>query len=69
MIVSQTGFSGEKGYEIYLKDATLHAYVGLSRPLDWFAAIEQQDQVHARPAGRPRPRAGGCRRAAFCGRR
>jgi glycine cleavage system aminomethyltransferase T len=25
VIVSQTGFSGEKGYEIYLKDATLHA--------------------------------------------
>jgi aminomethyltransferase len=24
-IVSQTGFSGEKGYEIYLKDATVHA--------------------------------------------
>ncbi|CAN5417359.1 glycine cleavage T C-terminal barrel domain-containing protein [soil metagenome] len=25
VIVSQTGFSGEKGYEIYLYDATLHA--------------------------------------------
>ena len=25
VIVSQTGFTGEKGYEIYLKDATLHA--------------------------------------------
>ncbi|MGW9550450.1 glycine cleavage T C-terminal barrel domain-containing protein [Citricoccus zhacaiensis] len=25
VIVSQTGFSGEKGYEIYLKDSTLHA--------------------------------------------
>ncbi|GAA4284140.1 glycine cleavage T C-terminal barrel domain-containing protein [Brevibacterium daeguense] len=25
VIVSQTGFSGEKGYEIYLKDATVHA--------------------------------------------
>ncbi len=25
VIVSQTGFSGEKGYEIYLKNATLHA--------------------------------------------
>ena len=25
VIVSQTGFSGEKGYEIYLRDATLHA--------------------------------------------
>ena len=24
-LVSQTGFSGETGYEIYLKDATLHA--------------------------------------------
>ncbi len=25
MVVSQTGFTGEKGYEIYLRDATLHA--------------------------------------------
>ena len=25
VIVSQSGFTGEKGYEIYLKDATLHA--------------------------------------------
>ena len=25
VVVSQTGFSGEKGYEIYLRDATLHA--------------------------------------------
>lgn len=25
VIISQTGFSGEKGYEIYLRDATLHA--------------------------------------------
>ena len=25
VIVSQTGFSGEKGYEIYLRDATMHA--------------------------------------------
>ncbi|MCY3856656.1 MAG: aminomethyl transferase family protein [Rhodospirillales bacterium] len=25
LVVSQTGFSGEKGYEIYLRDATLHA--------------------------------------------
>jgi glycine cleavage system aminomethyltransferase T len=25
VLVSQTGFSGEKGYEIYLQDATLHA--------------------------------------------
>ena len=25
IVVSQTGFSGEKGYEIYLKDATLYA--------------------------------------------
>ena len=24
-IISQTGFTGEKGYEIYLRDATLHA--------------------------------------------
>ena len=25
VIVSQTGFSGEKGYEVYVRDATLHA--------------------------------------------
>ena len=25
VVISQTGFTGEKGYEIYLKDATLHA--------------------------------------------
>src|SRR6056297_891228 len=25
VVVSQTGFTGEKGYEIYLEDATLHA--------------------------------------------
>ncbi|MDN5791115.1 MAG: aminomethyl transferase family protein, partial [Micrococcales bacterium] len=25
VVVSQTGFSGEKGYEIYLRDATMHA--------------------------------------------
>ncbi|WP_420440213.1 glycine cleavage T C-terminal barrel domain-containing protein [Candidatus Palauibacter sp.] len=25
VVVSQTGFSGEKGYEVYLRDATLHA--------------------------------------------
>lgn len=25
VVVSQTGFTGEKGYEIYLRDATLHA--------------------------------------------
>ena len=25
VVVSQSGFSGEKGYEIYLRDATLHA--------------------------------------------
>ncbi|MBD8868170.1 glycine cleavage T C-terminal barrel domain-containing protein [Nocardioides donggukensis] len=38
VIVSQTGFSGEKGYEIYLRDATLHAEVM------WNAVLE---------AGRP----------------
>jgi len=27
VVVSQTGFSGEKGYEIYVRDATLHAEV------------------------------------------
>ena len=25
VVISQTGFTGEKGYEIYLRDATLHA--------------------------------------------
>ena len=25
VVISQTGFTGEKGYEIYLKDATIHA--------------------------------------------
>ncbi|WLW58213.1 FAD-dependent oxidoreductase [Streptomyces sp. YU58] len=29
------------------KDATLHAYVGLSRPLDWFAAIDFTDAAAA----------------------
>ncbi|MEM9223662.1 MAG: glycine cleavage T C-terminal barrel domain-containing protein [Pseudomonadota bacterium] len=27
VVISQTGFSGEKGYEIYLRDATLHAEI------------------------------------------
>ena len=35
VVISQSGFSGEKGYEIYLRDATLHAeklwYAGCSR--------------------------------------
>lgn len=34
VIVSQTGFTGEKGYEIYLKDATLHAEDA------WYAVLE-----------------------------
>ena len=34
VIVSQTGFTGEKGYEIYLKDATVHA-----EDL-WYAVLE-----------------------------
>ncbi len=34
VIVSQTGFTGEKGYEIYLKDATLHAEDM------WYAVLE-----------------------------
>ena len=34
VIVSQTGFTGEKGYEIYLKDATLHAEAM------WYAVLE-----------------------------
>lgn len=34
VLVSQTGFTGEKGYEIYLKDATLHA------EKLWYAVLE-----------------------------
>ena len=34
VIISQTGFTGEKGYEIYLKDATLHA------ESLWYAVLE-----------------------------
>ena len=34
VVVSQTGFTGEKGYEIYLKDATLHAEDM------WYAVLE-----------------------------
>ena len=34
VVVSQTGFSGEKGYEFYLRDATLHA------EKLWYAILE-----------------------------
>lgn len=34
VIVSQSGFSGEKGYEIYLRDATLHAEAMWNAVLD-----------------------------------
>ncbi|KXF82598.1 glycine cleavage T C-terminal barrel domain-containing protein [Enterovibrio coralii] len=34
VIISQTGFTGEKGYEIYCKDATLHAETV------WYAVLE-----------------------------
>ena len=34
VVVSQTGFSGEKGYEFYLRDATLHA------EKLWYAVLE-----------------------------
>ena len=34
VVISQTGFTGEKGYEIYLKDATLHAEDM------WYAVLE-----------------------------
>ncbi|WOV92158.1 MAG: hypothetical protein R1F54_04885 [Candidatus Zeuxoniibacter abyssi] len=33
-VVSQTGFSGEAGYEIYLRDATIHAEVFWNAILD-----------------------------------
>ncbi|MGC1208565.1 MAG: glycine cleavage T C-terminal barrel domain-containing protein [Ornithinimicrobium sp.] len=39
VIVSQTGFSGEKGYEIYLYDATLHAE-------DMWNAVLEAGQAH-----------------------
>ena len=34
VVISQSGFSGEKGYEIYLRDATLHA------EKLWYAVLE-----------------------------
>ena len=42
VIVSQTGFSGEKGYEIYLRDATLHAEAM------WNAVLEAGQTAPAR---------------------
>ena len=39
VIVSQTGFTGEKGYEIYLKDATAHAE-------DFWRALLQAGERH-----------------------
>ena len=32
VVISQTGFSGEEGYEVYVRDATLNAEAGLVRP-------------------------------------
>ena len=39
VIVSQTGFTGEKGYEIYLKDATLYAE-------DLWSAVLEAGEAH-----------------------
>ncbi len=39
VVVSQTGFSGEKGYEIYLYDATLHAE-------DMWATVLEAGKAH-----------------------
>jgi glycine cleavage system aminomethyltransferase T len=39
VVVSQTGFTGEKGYEIYLRDATLHAE-------DMWSAILEAGKAH-----------------------
>jgi aminomethyltransferase len=39
VVVSQTGFSGEKGYEIYLRDATLHAE-------DLWSAVLEAGKAH-----------------------
>jgi glycine cleavage system aminomethyltransferase T len=39
VVVSQTGFTGEKGYEIYLRDATLHAE-------EMWAAVLEAGKAH-----------------------
>lgn len=39
VVISQTGFTGEKGYEIYLRDATLHAE-------DMWAAVLEAGKAH-----------------------
>ena len=40
VVISQSGFSGEKGYEIYLRDATLHA------EKMWYAVLEAGKAHH-----------------------
>ncbi len=55
VIISQTGFSGEKGYEIYLRDATLYAEQMWNAIL---AAGEQHNLAVAAPAHHRRVAAG-----------
>ncbi|KUG57170.1 glycine cleavage system protein T [Serinicoccus chungangensis] len=50
VIVSQTGFTGEKGYEIYLYDATLHAEEM------WNAILEAGEAHHLRVIAPAHPR-------------
>ena len=50
VVVSQSGFSGEKGYEIFLRDATLHAEAL------WHAVLEA-GQTHQLAVIAPRPSA------------
>lgn len=55
VIVSQSGFTGEKGYEIYLKDATIHAEDM------WYAVLEagkKHDLMVVAPAHHRRIAAG-----------
>src|SRR5699024_843264 len=42
VVISQTGFSGEKGYEIYLQDATIHAETL------WHAIVAAGEKHHLR---------------------
>ena len=34
MVISQTGFTGEKGYEVYVRDASVHAETVWNRILE-----------------------------------
>ena len=55
VVISQSGFSGEKGYEIYLRDATLHAERG--------AGGGQGAPAFGDRARPPAPHSGRCRGA------